>query len=1816
MLYQGQKDPSQAPIETAGICTGVLPAILAASFSSYHSAQFQKAAVNGFRLAFWIGFRVSLFCRSAAGEMWQDHAWALSVFGISAEELEAKLTGCKSDPSKTPSPRLSAIFPDTLSLTGHGSELEQLKSVILSGARYIHCRTPHIHGYYHGGENMIDVVNQVRWDAERRNVRFPTWESLQISVRSADDGVLMSAKDDGVSLLETALGCIFVETVNWKKTWSSLTQSLISSPDQDPKTKFRIIGMGPKSGSLVRDTTSVPLPASVTVIEELSEYFRETPPDAIAIVGLSANYPSGKGQEEFWSTLANGVCSLSKIPESRFDTTQYQQNSKRKLGNEQGNFLQDPFKFDAAYFNISPREAKSMDPQQRLLLHAAIEALEDAGYAPNSTPTFQKETFGVYVGVATEDYVDNLREEIDMYYSPGTLRAFLSGRISYVLGLSGPSIVIDTACSSSMVALYHACRALQNGDCTAALAGGVNVISSPDGCGLVVVKKLSDAIQEGDYVYGVIRGIGVNQCGTSKSITHPDSDTQAELFKQVLGRSRISPETISAVEAHGTGTQAGDYAEICSLQSVLGSRSSNNPLHLMSLKGNIGHAEAASGVANLAKLLLMMEKKKIPPQASFKTLSPRLNSINDHNIVVPTQLIDWNSASPKKSPRRALLNNFGAAGSNAALILEEYVGDQRSTRRSKLPRQRSAYVLNVSAKTPSALEQLRQDYISYIERGSNIRMEDLCYTANARRREEDYTHRLSVVGCNVGEMITQLRQPRFLPVQIPREGQRRTIFVFSGQGGIYPGMGAELLTTAPHFRAAVDRCDDILVSHGYLPTSPFLGDSGSWSDHRDRIVVEQSACFVVEYSLAQLLLHWGIKPDAVAGHSIGEYAALVTVGALDLKEALLFVAKRAKLMTLKCPASSSGMLACRLSASVIDERLSRDTSTLFSLSVACENSAEDSVVAGPLHQLARFAEICKVEGVKHKLLGVSYGFHSSAMDPILEDLKQHFCSSTLTKSCTTPAIKVGLSSYGRVLRPDEELEPDYFAKQTRNPVQFSKVSESLAVIFASSNATILEIGPSPITLPMLKTAFNSKTTAFIPTLKPADKPWVALSTMLQSLYLQGFQVLWREVYHDPSVKLLRPFPHYPLAGSEFLVPFQERKVQFEGNQELENASTKSLISPFEFLVSNGTPMNNKTGGLVFETPTKQFATYIKAHAVGGVPLCPASVYMEFALEALAVKNCMETSVVTMKDVAFDKPLVYSDDGTKATVQLELEQGQDFDSQQWSKFSFRSGDRQLHCTGSLGVGTPKSTTEYLARKAAYVKRQRLASFSTPSDFKSSQNNTFSSRTIYDLIFPRVVAYSDPFLTLNRLTVSSTGLEGYGLFKLSSSAVKGRFVCPPPFIDTMLHAAGFIANMQIDPDTACICVKIESAILPGNHDDLYSQELDIYCSLVDIGDSIVADAYVVTPDQKVVSCVEGMFFKKVPLRSFKAHLARSLKPPAQNKRPSAPKLMSQARERQQIRIETDARAIVETPGRPQQTSNVEATVYSILQDVCGVGSDVSASSSLAEIGVDSLLFIELTDSMHEKLPQIDISRRELEGCGTVGDLLGVITNATKRVSNASTPSTLYSQATTTRGPSTMPSTPPTPVSDSQIEHLFLDVCGLSLSEADKNVPLVSLGVDSLLSIELAEELQNRFGLTIGDGHDGISDLTVHQLENLCSERLGASRSTAVMDASPQQGVPKPAKQTGPVFDALGEEPFPVKIRQKTKGGSKASLYLFHDGSGLCSMYRHLSDINRDVHGIFSLDLSSVDPNIQSMEQLAQMYIERAGLLNESDVLLGGE
>ncbi|KAG7125496.1 Orsellinic acid synthase armB like protein [Verticillium longisporum] len=1544
------------------------------------------------------------------GPDWKANPCVLSIFKTRTPQVENCLSEFNSTLDASDMPlRLSAIFDeDSTSVTGPRRSLDKLKSTIASLPEPGTCRWAHVHGFYHGGDEMKLVSDQVKNDI--CGIEFPDWAVLHASLRSTATGQIFQANDKSVSLLGMAVENIFCDSVDWKLTWETAMAAYAEKTCHDTNATIRVIGIGPSAKSLLGANKDKVRDAGLQVIGHFSEEIDMFVDDDIAIVGVSANFPGERGLDGFWNIINDARSCATEIPGSRFKVSDYHQpnsgapNTPRQMGSRHGNFLDNPFTFDTEYFNISPREAKSMDPQQRLLLHAAVEALDDAGYSPGATPSFQQTSFGVYVGAATGDYVDNLRNEIDVYYSPGTLRAFLSGRISYAFGFKGPSVVTDTACSSSLVSIYHACKALQSGDCTAALAGGVNVISSPDmylglsrahflsptgqckpfdaeadgycraeGCALVVLKKLSQARAEGDQIYGIIRGIGVNQCGTAKSITHPDYKTQAELFSRTLQLSRLSSASIDVVEAHGTGTQAGDFAEVSSLSSVFKGRPADNPLHLGSVKGNIGHVEAASGIAGLIKLLLMMKHETIPRQGSFQTLNPRLTSLaNEHNLVVPNSPRKWTRT--KGHPRRALLNNFGAAGSNAALILEEAPREASPTR---VPiSQRSQHLLTMSAKSAKALERLRSDYASFLDKNRHCMIQDICYTSS--------------------------------------------------------------------------------------------------------------------YALTRLLRSFGLTPDLVLGHSIGEYAALVTAEALGLNDALL---------------------------------------------------------------------------------------------------------------------------------------PEYFVNQTSHPVLFMELLADIQSKNSQTTLQVIEIGPSTSTSSMLKSSFTQIPYSYLPSLRPSESPWTTITSALQGLYQSGRDLNWDAVFTDESPRFLKEVPCQILDGKEYVVRYHEPTST---NKPAKDVDSNLSSTGFELLASSAMTAL-KDGSSIFHVPIARFSKLIEAHAVGGVPLCPASVYLELALEALSVTNTTFNAPrwYSVDNVCFEHPLVFSKVRSDV-VEVNVQSTRQIASLGSSRFSISNRDHgHLNCSGSISPMVEQSIEELFMLKSAYVRKQKAILFQLAA---SNTLETFTARTIYDVIFPRVVSYSEPFRTLKHLTISSFGLEGYGTFQLPTTPQTGKFVSPPPFVDTMLHAAGFIANAKADVKTACICVSLGRIVLPDMSKLQPGGQMDIYCSLLDVGDSTLADAYVLDQDGQIVSFAEGMRFKKIRLSSFQAVLSRATQTEGKNRTESLPKQVEGLL--RNPKPQNSSRLQIQAPPTPSES--MAEVLNHMVQSVCGVSLESSSGRTLTELGIDSLLFIELSQAIASRFPNLVVSTSEIERCQTMNDLIQLLAKAQGHddVSMA-LPRSVLSGHLVPQG-NNPPSPPTEPVGTdvaSEVRELFVDICGRSVTAEDKDASLASLGVDSLLSIELIHELRHRFGLDLEALQSTISDMSINNIEALYAANIASSSNDVPYSgdilvsfpdqscdlAEPELPLRKANDERGAtdIFSHLIPSTFPqiLQTGDSEIAPYKSPLYLFHDGSGLSSMYARVKPLGRSVRGIFSPDIPAIDPTIQSMQELASRYIMQANLMSEKGPILCG-
>ncbi len=762
------------------------------------------------------------------------------------------------------------------------------------------------------------------------------------------------------------------------------------------------------------------LEESLAAIERLqarldaTERVRHEP---IAIVGAGCRYPGGiESPEDLWRVVRGGVDAVSDVPGDRWDVGAYYDPDPKapgKMVTRRAGFLSQVDQFDPQFFGISPREATTMDPQQRLLLETAHEALERAGIASDR---LSGSATGVFVGITGSDYGQLLRAagpgSSDVYSATGGALSAAAGRIAFTFGLQGPCVSLDTACSSSLVAVHLACQSLRAGESDLALAGGVNVILLPDamvlfskwgmlapdgtcktfdasadgfvraeGCAMIALKRLSDAVAAGDPILAVIRGSAVNSDGRSSGLTVPNGPAQQAVLRQALASAELTPADIDYVEAHGTGTPLGDPIEVEALGAVMApGHSTARPLLIGSIKTNIGHTEAASGLAGLLKVVMALCHEAIPGQLHLSRPNPGI-AWADLPIGVPTSLTPWPAA---KRPRRGGVSSFGFSGTNAHAIIEE-----APTVPSAAPAVSGLSILvPVAARTDGALRALALRDGDFLATHPDASPDDFAATTSTGRSHP--LHRMAIVADSTAELELALRAfAKGEPTATTAEGHTRPgerpkiAFLFTGQGAQYAGMGRGLYDTEPVFRASIDRAAATLAPVLERPLLDVLFPPAGGTTPLTETAYTQPALFALEFALAELWRSWGITPSVVLGHSVGEFAAACAAGVFSFEEGLALMAERGRLMQALPPGGA--MAAIFANAALVAPYM---TSHGDRLSVAALNGPEETVISGERAALDEVIAELTAAGVQSKRLDVSHAFHSSLLDPMLDALER------------------------------------------------------------------------------------------------------------------------------------------------------------------------------------------------------------------------------------------------------------------------------------------------------------------------------------------------------------------------------------------------------------------------------------------------------------------------------------------------------------------------------------------------------------------------------------------------------------------------------------------------------------------------------------------------------------------------------------------------------------------------------------------------------------------------------------------------------------
>ena len=1043
--------------------------------------------------------------------------------------------------------------------------------------------------------------------------------------------------------------------------------------------------------------------AAVEVVRARPLDKADAAPEPIAVIGMGCRFPGGANDPEaYWQMLLDGVDGVREIPEDRWGVDA---NWPKTAETRWAGLIDTVDGFDAQFFKIAPREAMSLDPQQRLLLEVAWEALEHAGQPVNELVGSKT---GVFVGILSFDYRERVTaggaQQLDAYATTGNLLSTAAGRISFVLGLQGPCLSVDTACSSSLVALHLACQSLRSGESNMALAGGVNLILSPvmmhllaktqtiapdgrcktfdarangfvrgEGSGLVVLKRLSDAQRDGDRIWAVIRSSAVNQDGRSTGLTAPNMLSQQALVQQALETARVSPAQVGYIEAHGTGTSLGDPIEVEALTAVLGQpRPDGSVCVLGSVKTNIGHLEAAAGVAGFIKVVLSLHHKLIPQHLHFQTLNPRI-SLEGTPFVVAQQQMPWAS----RGPRIAGVSSFGLSGTNAHVLLEE-APPQPEAAPSEVAEDLRPALLPLSAHSPEALKALAASFRDDLgDEGPDApSIGDMVYTASVRRSHHE--HRLTVVGRSRADLamgldafVQGLKAPG-VSVGTSKTGARpKVAFIFSGQGSQWRGMGLTLLEREPAFREAFTACDAAIRKYADVsPLAELRADKEASSQD-----IMQPMLFTMGVALSALWRAYGVEPDAVVGHSLGEVAAAHVAGALSLDDAARIICRRSKLM--QRVSGKGAMLMVELPSAEAAEFIKGYEDRV---SIAVINGPRSTVLGGDPATLDELLAKLEQRKVFCRRVKMDVASHSPQMEPLCGELIEAL-SGLAPRAATVPIYSTVLGE----VSDGANLDPRYWAANMRQPVQFWRAASQL---IEAGHTLFVEISPHPILLPAVEPMLRESTQGGLtaPSMRREQPEQATMLESLGGLFTQGYSLDWQKLY--PSRGRCVPLPTYPWQRERYWMEASTARAaagHASGSRAVPTGGHPLLGGTFDLASQPGAHFWESELGT-------DSLPYLGDHRVQQVVVLPGTAYLEMAL---AAARELRGAAHVLEEVAFREPLILQE-GKARKVQVALTE------ETSGALSFRVSSRELsqnggpspswtlHATGRVRAGEAPET----------------------------------------------------------------------------------------------------------------------------------------------------------------------------------------------------------------------------------------------------------------------------------------------------------------------------------------------------------------------------------------------------------------------------------------------------------------------------------------------------------------------------------------------
>lgn len=1423
-------------------------------------------------------------------------------------------------------------------------------------------------------------------------------------------------------VLASALDDIFQKPILLASAVQSLSQRIVAQ-------RVTLVPFGPVNSlkAITRYLESKGISAVLGSIEVANVSPPPPGDDAIAIVGMASRLPGSETLEEFWQVLEQGRDLHEPIRPDRFDADSHCDPTGQRRNTSltpYGVFIDRPGYFDTRLFNMSPREAAQTDPQQRLMLLTTYEALEMAGYAPGRTPSTASRRIGSFVGQTSDDYRDvNASQDIDTYFITGGIRAFGPGRLNYHFGWEGPSYSVDTACSSSAASIQLACTSLIARECDTAVAGGANFLTASDlfaglsrgsflsktggcktfdaaadgyvradGVAVIVLKRLSDAVADNDNILAVIRSAVTNHSAEAVSITHPHAATQERLFRTALDRAGLRPCDIDYAELHGTGTQAGDATESRSVTNVLArDRGSGQPLFIGTVKPNLGHGEAASGVTSLMKAVLMLRKNAIPPHVGIKgEMNPKLPPFKELNTHIAFKTTPFLPRPEGDGRRRILINNFDAAGGNTSIIIEDGFSPRQLERPTSDPR--AHHVVAVSGRTANSLVGNSQRLLEFVRQHPGARLQDIAYTTTARRMHHGLrqTHVISSLDGLAASLESAVRDADKAKKARAPSSAPAVVFCFTGQGSQYAGMAAELFANQPTFRETILICDRIATSHGFASFLPLVASDANADALAGASPVQvQLAIVSIELSLVAFWKSLGVSPGAVIGHSLGEYAALCTAGVLSMSDCLCLVGSRASLMLAKCSPGTQAMLAmaCSLDAA---EALLSDTANFGRCEIACANGPSATVVSGPAAEVKRLQSTA---AVKTTLLDVQFAFHSAQMDVVMEDFtavasKAHFAS---------PSIPFASTLLGTVIATETDaadcINASYLARQMRERVRFTDALQSLLAIKAirSTQTVWIETGPTPVCLGLARTTFSasniSSPPVLIPSLKHGENDWKMLAQAVAAVYDAGVGIDWQE-YHavfEHSLRLLE-LPTYAFDLKNYWIQYRGDWALRKG--DLAEAAATPAPSPTakvavypEFTATTGlhrihSQVTSEKGFAVkFATDAiePKLNAALRGHLVNGAGLCPSSVFGDMAFTAaeyirrLAQRLSKESGAVSalsgnlsmdVHDMGIHKPLLIEPGKTQQIIHTAATWDTLTNTVSVTFSSVKSPDaaevEHAHCKVTFGDGAAWMA---IWKRNSFLVQSRVNQLIEAS--AKGRAHKLLRPMVYKL-FASFVDYAKKYQGLEEVYMDSHQLEAAAKVQFLTKEVEdGTFTCSPYWIDGLAHLSGFILNgADTTPaDSVFISHGWGSLKIVGqlSAEKSYRSYVRMQEEMGSRG-VLSGDVYFFDGEDVIALC-EDLKFQQVK-RSILAYLLPSGPTDSSASCTSVAAIAAEASDKSAaLRVNRTKKAAKKTAA-----SQVHPVFSDILATVASeVGIDVSELAEdawFADLGVDSLLAISIT------------------------------------------------------------------------------------------------------------------------------------------------------------------------------------------------------------------------------------------------------------------